>query len=223
MKVLPKLSTLLLALSLSDILVCAQSTTGSLAGTTTDPSGAAVPGAMIKVESTARGIIRDTRSSDLGTYNVPLLPPGAYKVIVTHDGFRPVTQSGIDLSVNQVARLDFSLQIGSVTDTVLVTADAPLVDADASSLGQVDRAKVDALPLNGRMTLRLVQLTPGVLNGVDATGQFGDISVGTFDDVNISINDVRVGADATVIDGVPARNPLVDARGTVQTVMEPVF
>jgi hypothetical protein len=219
MKVLTKLSTLLLGLPLSVMLVWAQSTTGSLTGTVTDPSGAAVPGALIKVESATRGITRDTRSSDLGTYIVPLLPPGVYRVTVSQDGFRPVTQSGIDLSVDQVAKLDFSLQLGSVTDTVLVSSDAPLVDSETSALGQVvDRAKVDALPLNGRMTLRLVQLTPGVLNGVDATGQFGDISVGTFDDVNISINGARAGANATVIDGVPASTGFLNLFTAVPSV-----
>ena len=197
----------------------AQSTTGGFTGTVTDPTGAAIPAASVTVESSDNGITRQTRTSDLGTYTVPLLPPGVYTVKAAHDGFRPVTRSGVELRVDQMARLDFSLQVGAVTDSVVVTGEAPLVDSDTSSLGQViDRAKVDSLPLNGRMTLRLVQLTPGILAGVDATGQFGDISVGTFDDVNFSINGGRAGANATVIDGVPASTGFLNLFTTIPSV-----
>ena len=199
--------------------IYAQSTTGAITGTITDPSGAAIPSATIKIVETDSGFTRQTLSSDLGTYSRPLLPPGVYQVTVSHDGFRSITRSGVELKVDQVARLDFTLEVGAVSEKMEVTADAPLVDSETSALGQViDRAKVDRLPLDGRMTFRLVQLTPGILSGVDAQGQFGDISVGTFDDVNFSINGGRAGANATVIDGVPATTGLLNLFTTVPSV-----
>ena len=126
-----------------------------------------------------------------------------YRITVLHDGFRPVTRSGVELKVDQVARLDFVLEVGAVSDKVEVTANAPLLDSETSSLGAVvDQSKIVSLPLNGRMTLRLVQLTPGILAPPGSNGQFGDISVGTFDDINFSINGGRAQSNTVVLDGV---------------------
>ena len=211
------ITAIVLALSAGSLY--AQSTTGAITGTVTDPSGAGIPTANIKIVADATGLARETRSGVLGNYSISLLPPGVYHVTVTHDGFRTLTRSGVELKVDQVARLDFALEIGAVSEKMEVTSDAPLVESETSALGQViDRAQLDSLPLDGRMTFRLVQLTPGVLSGVDAQGQFGDISVGTFDDINFSINGGRAGANATVIDGVPASTGFLNLFTTVPSV-----
>ena len=213
------MSRLLAILALSQVSLLAQSTTAGITGTITDATGASIPAASITVTSDATGVTRQTRSGDLGNFTISLLPPGVYQIKVVHDGFKPVNRSGVELKVNQVARLDFALEVGGMSEKVEVTADATQIESETSSLGQViDRSKVDSLPLDGRMTFRLVQLTPGILSGVDAQGQFGDISVGTFDDINFSINGGRAGANATVIDGVPASTGFLNLFTTVPSV-----
>ena len=214
-------STLMVLLALCIAAVCleGQSTTAEITGVITDGSGAAVPNASITVANRNTGFTRKTSSGEQGIYRVPLLPPDVYRVTVTHEGFRPVTRPDVELKVDQTARLDFVLELGAVAESVTVEANAPLLDSETSALGQVvDRAKVDSLPLDGRMTFRLVQLTPGILAGVDAQGQFGDISVGTFDDINFSINGGRAGANATVIDGAPASTGFLNLFTTVPSV-----
>jgi len=197
----------------------AQSTTAQITGRVSDPSGAVIPGALITVANVDTGVKRQTESNELGHYAVPLLPPGTYRVTVQKEGFRPVTRTGITLQVDQVARVDFVLEVGAVTETVEVSAAAPLLEQDSSSLGQViDSSRILNMPLNGRMVFRLVQLTPGVLAPPGAKGQFGDISVGTFDDVHFSINGGRAQSNEVLIDGVPATTGFLNLFTTVPSV-----
>ena len=197
----------------------AQTTTATVTGTITDPSGASVPNAEITVASEATGVNRQTRSSESGNYTVSLLPTGVYRVTVTSKGFKPMTRSSIELKVDQVARIDFVLEVGGQTETVVVTSDAPLLDSETSSLGQVvNSEKVVNLPLNGRMTFRLVNLTPGILTPGGSGGQFGDISVGTFDDSNYSINGGRSQSNAVVVDGVPSNTGPLNLFTTIPSV-----
>src|SRR5581483_10426455 len=146
MKLTAQLSCLA-AITLFSGYLHAQSTTAGITGTITDATGASIPAAPITVASDATGVTRQTRSSDLGTYTVSLLPPGVYHITVVHDGFRPVTRSGVELAVDQLARLDFSLEVGAMTEKIEVAGNAPLIDSETSSLGQVvSRDKVDSLP-----------------------------------------------------------------------------
>jgi hypothetical protein len=213
----------LIALSIAQALLAgamlAQSTSATVTGTITDQSGGSVASAKISVTNDATGTSRETRSSASGNYAVSLLPAGIYRITVLSDGFRPVTRSSIELKVDQVARIDFVLEVGAISEKVEVTADAPLLDSETSSLGQVvDQEKVVNLPLNGRMTFRLVQLTPGILAPSGANGQFGDISVGTFDDTNFSINGGRSQSNAVVVDGVPANTGFLNLFSTIPSV-----
>jgi hypothetical protein len=218
-KAMSRFSSLLLSMALGASWMYAQSTTAAITGLITDASGASIPGASITVASESTGLNRQTKSGNLGNYTVSLLPPATYRITVTHDGFRPITRSGVELKVDQFARLDFVLEVGAVSDQVEVTANAPLLDSETSSLGEVvDHAKIVSLPLNGRMTLRLVQLTPGILTPPGSNGQFGDISVGTFDDVNFSINGGRAQSNAVVLDGIPATTGFLNLFTTIPSV-----
>jgi hypothetical protein len=197
----------------------AQSTSATVTGTVTDQTGASIGAAAISVANDATGVNRQTRTSDSGNYAVSLLPAGVYRITVVRDGFRPVTRSSIELKVDQVARIDFTLEVGGVTEKIEVTADAPLLDSETSALGQVvDQDKIVNLPLNGRMTFRLVQLTPGILAPPGSNGQFGDVSVGTFDDVNFSVNGGRAQSNAVVVDGVPANTGFLNLFTTIPSV-----
>jgi len=183
----------------------AQSTSAQITGTITDPSGAVVPQASIRVVQSGTGLVRETQSNDAGNYVVPLLPPGKYRITAEKQGFKPMVRPEIELQVDQVARIDFVLQVGDATQTVEVAAPAPLLDQETSALGQViDNRTILQMPLNGRMAFRLVQLTSGVLTTASSNGQFGDISVGTFDDNVFSVNGGRARTNEVMVDGVPS-------------------
>jgi len=194
-----------LACALLQVPIFSQTTNAQLTGIITDQSGAPVPLALVTATNEQTGIRREAQSNESGNYAIPLLPPGAYTIDVHREGFRSITRSAVELQVAQVARVDFGLEVGSVTQTTEVTGQAPLLDQSSASLGQVIGSKqILDLPLNGRSTFRLVQLTPGVTGVPSTNGQFSDIPVNTMDDSIISINGGRAKTNPILIDGVPS-------------------
>lgn len=151
---------LLLVVSLATLL--AQRAT-QLTGRITDPTDAVVPGADVTVTNEDTGIRRETRSNELGYYVVPLLQPGRYAVTVQKQGLRPIRRSGITLEVDQAARVDFVMEVGTVTETVQVTANVAAVDTQSATLKEVvEERRIRELPLNGRDATQLILLLPGV-------------------------------------------------------------
>ena len=143
----------------------AQTTSTSILGTVTDPSGAVVAGANVSVLNARTGIKREDVTSTTGDYNFPLLDVGDYEVIVTMPGFKTETRK-LTLQVNQKARVDFTLEVGTQSDRIEITAEAAALHTDDSSLGQVvEQRRVIELPLNGRNLAGLAVLQPGVQFG----------------------------------------------------------
>ncbi|MBM3740607.1 MAG: carboxypeptidase regulatory-like domain-containing protein, partial [Acidobacteria bacterium] len=176
----------------SGIALYGQGTSGQITGSVTDASGAVIPGAAVAAVNDGTGLKRDAVTNDQGNYLLSPLPPGVYRVSVSKTGFRPMARTDLTLAVDQTARLDFALELGTVSETVEVSATAAQVDQDTSALGQViDGAKVLNMPLNGRSPLRLTQLTPNVAVAPTGNGQFQDIPVNMMDDSMISINGGR--------------------------------
>jgi hypothetical protein len=133
-----------------------------IGGTIRDPSGAVIPGVAIVVTKVDTGVSRRTESNEFGFFVVPLLPPGEYRIRLAKDGFRPMTQTGIILQVNQQARLSLTMEVGAVAEEVTVTAAAPLLETATAGRGQViDNKKIVELPLNGRDYLQLALLSVG--------------------------------------------------------------
>lgn len=129
----------------------------------TDSSQAAAPGAAVIVLNVETQASRKTISNEQGFFTLPLLPPGPYQVTVQREGFR-TAKSGLRLIVDQVATLDFVLEVGAIAESVEVSAQAAALDAQTSSLGQlILNTRIQNIPLNGRSAFRLVQLTPAVL------------------------------------------------------------
>src|ERR1051326_2754111 len=95
----------------------AQTSTAQITGTVTDASSAAVPNAKVTAENMSTGIQRGTISSAEGYYTIPYLQPGKYAITVQKEGFRPINRSGITLNVSQSAKIDFVLEVGTVTET----------------------------------------------------------------------------------------------------------
>src|SRR5688572_23281925 len=152
--------------------VVAQVTTATIVGNTADPSGAAVPGAQVTARNVDTGLTRTVISGEDGTYRLEFLPVGNYALEVTANGFKKAYLSGIVLQVNDTSRVDVSLTVGQVTETVTVTDTASQVNTSTSEIGRtIQSAEIVSLPLVERNVYTLLDLTPGVQsnnNGVAA-------------------------------------------------------
>src|SRR5579864_893217 len=146
------------------VFTLAQSTTGRILGTLTDPSGAAVAGATVVVTDVQRGTSRTVTTDESGAYTVPNLQPGTYKIHVEAKGFKSVERSNVQIEVATDIRSDFTLQPGQVSETVTITEDVPLVNTTSATLGgTLSNKEINDLPLNGRNYENLLQLRPGVM------------------------------------------------------------
>lgn len=144
-------------------ILSAQTPTGQITGLVTDSTGAVAPDARIIVRNIETGVEQTTTAGSQGYYTVPLLQPGRYQVTVQKQGFRSVTRSGLTLNVNQALRIDFALDVGAVSESVSIIAEAPLIQTADSAVGSViDNKRVLDLPLNGRNPFALAGLAPGV-------------------------------------------------------------
>ena len=140
----------------------AQVVTGTLLGTVQDPSGRVLPGVNIQAVLVDRNLQRTVITNDEGQYEISFLPVGIYRVTASITGFKAQVQQNIELRIDQRLRVDFSLQIGSVTQQVTVSGEPPLVNADSPNIGEViEQTRVTELPLKGRQFVELVLLTPG--------------------------------------------------------------
>jgi hypothetical protein len=139
-----------------------QQVTASITGRVTDASGAAVANAKVSATSVERGTVYPTSTNADGYYNLPFLPVGTFNVKVENAGFQTATQSNVTLQLNQAAKMDFQLQVGSVETTVEVTAGAPVLQTESTQLGQVIDSRTNTtLPLATRNYVQLTLLAPG--------------------------------------------------------------
>jgi len=133
----------------------------TLVGTVFDSTSAAVPNARIIATNKGTNVSREVSGNERGDYIVANLAPGFYQIVAEHQGFRRTVVGQIELLVNQTARVDLVLQVGTLTETVEVSATAPLVESETSSVGQViERNLISDLPLKGRAVFELALLSP---------------------------------------------------------------
>lgn len=198
----------------------------SVTGSVTDKSGAAINAAKVVAQNQETQISREVAADESGLFTIPLLPPGRYRVSASKDGFRQAFQT-ITLEVNQTARFDFQLEVGTVTESVEVKASAPLIESDSSSIGQVvEQRQVAELPLNGRNFVQLATLGPGV-TGV-GFGSRGTIMSGSRPDdlrpgSEIFANGNREGSNNFLWDGIDNNERLtlsIVLRPSVEAVRE---
>jgi hypothetical protein len=142
----------------------AQNTGATVAGTVTDPQGNAVPDANVVLTSSTTNVPFTTKTNGSGIYRITGLLPGSYRANVAHEGFKSTVKDGIDLHVDDQISLDFSLQVGTVSQSVTVEAGAPLIESESTTIGQVIESRtIEDQPLNGRNVYDLVALAPGVI------------------------------------------------------------
>ena len=145
------------------LLVCAsawaQQSTAQINGVVRDVSGLSVPGAEIKATQTATGLVRTVVSNQEGAYTLTSLPIGPYLLEFSKNGFTKYVQSGVQLQVDSNPTVDATLKVGSVTESIVVEANASLVETHNTNIGQVvDSQRVSEMPLNGRNPIELVFL-----------------------------------------------------------------
>ena len=171
---LGKIQFAVLALLLGiPVAAVAQVTTATIVGTITDPGGANVPGAQVTARNVDTGLSRTVTSGDAGTYRIEFLPVGKYDIEVSYTGFKKALLSGIVLQVNDTSRVDVSLAVGQVNETVTITDSAPPeINTSTSEIGRtIQSGEITSLPLVERNVYTLLDLTPGVQsnnNGVAA-------------------------------------------------------
>ena len=172
---------------------------GSITGTVKDPSGAALSGATVVIASPERGINRQTTTNSTGEYNESALSPGSYNIFVTATGFKKYQAKDVKLDVGEKARIDVTLEVGSISTEVVVQGESVAqVETQSSELaGTVSGKEITQLNLNGRNFTSLVTLVPGVSN---QTGS-DEPSVGINGSVAFSMNGGRTEYNAWELDG----------------------
>ena len=155
--------TFALTLLLNSASTFGQSSTGTIVGTIRDSSGAVLPGVSVTIRNEGTNSTRDVVTGASGDYSAPLLPPGSYEVSAALTGFGKKVARNIQLQVNQTVRMDFALPVATLQEDVQVSATAPLIQTDTSSIGQVvGQVQIENLPLNERNFVNFAYLAPGV-------------------------------------------------------------
>src|SRR5262249_34970047 len=132
-----KLLLLGAVICLYSVPLMSQEVSAAITGHVTDPSGAAIVGASVVAKDVQRGVEWPTKSNEDGIYAFPRIPTGLYSLRVEAQGFKTHEQAGIQLEVNQRARIDVSMQVGQITESVSVTAETPLMQTDTTQVGTV--------------------------------------------------------------------------------------
>jgi hypothetical protein len=191
---------------------CAFAQTASIRGLITDPSGASLVGAKVTLKNTQKGWTRAVMADQDGSYTFTQIAPEVYSLSVEAAGFTAEERSGIVLQVNQDARLDFALKVGSTSDRVVVMAESPLIQSENASTGAVvDEQKIKELPLNGREFWQLAQVSPMVFTPPQGSslGFRGGFNVaGNAEVTNQFVMDGIDNNDQTT--GQPTHRPSVD-------------
>src|SRR5215475_6826070 len=188
------------AIALFAVLLCvtpafSQTETATISGRVTDPTGAAISGADVQVQNVLNGQEIAVKTNTSGLYVATGLQPGNYRLVVSNPGFKQIVKPDVVLNVQSNASLNFSMTIGSVSETITVRGGAPLIDTEGASVSTViNRQFVENIPLNGRSIQALINLVPGVVLTPASFAEPGQFT----------INGQRSDANYFTIDGVSA-------------------
>src|SRR5438876_5284615 len=193
----------MLCFVLLSVLPAVAQTQAGISGVIHDPSGAVIPGVTITVTNPATNFSRSAISNEAGVYNFPALQPGRYNMKVELPGFRTITQNDVELQIQQSARLDFTLQVGDLSQTVEVSGAAALIATENATVGTViENKRIVDMPLNGRNFLQLVALSPNVSYGFSDSTQAITRQGGSRAQQNISVAGQRSEFNHFTLDGV---------------------
>jgi len=199
-------------------LLVAQTDTGSIIGTVTDPTGAVIPNASVTATNTDNGLKLSAVSNGSGEFTILAVPRGNYKVVIAATGFQSQSVE-VKITVTTAQVVAFHLKPGTVSTTVEVTGAAPLIDTSDAAIGAaIEGKQVTDLPLNGRNFTQLALLTPGVTRGAygdEASGGGSSNYTETSRNnesgsASIAVNGLRPQADNYILDGVDNNDGLVN-------------
>ncbi len=181
------------------VCACAQSTDAVLSGNVSDPSGAAVPGAVVTVTNVKTGVVATTKTNEAGVYLFAALPPGLYRLEAEHPGFRRTVLSDVQLEVGARMSLNIQLEIGTPVETVEVSAQAEtaLGYVTASVGGMVAGQRLTDLPIPARNSLSLVYVHAGLVGDNFSGARIGTLNI-NLDGINIQDNRINVGVSSPI-------------------------
>lgn len=226
------LASVLACVILGGAALAQTASTGALTGTVTDNTGAVVPSAKVTVTNETTGETRTVTTQTNGSYTVPLLLPGSYRVEFSTSGFKQAIKSGLGINVTETSRFDVQLEVGGVQEQVNITSEATVLQTESSALGRVtDRQLVGNLPLVTRNFTQIVTLSPGIAANVTNATELGRGSGGNSQgnfrahgasgaDNNFQMNGLQVNdlqASGSFSGGIPIPNPDAIQEFKVQT------
>ncbi|MCL5744776.1 MAG: carboxypeptidase-like regulatory domain-containing protein [Acidobacteria bacterium] len=196
MRIIQLLAVLLLSVSVS----LAQESRGAILGRVLDPSGAVIAGARLQAQNTATNVVASAVTNQEGNFEIPYLLPGVYRVTAELAGFRKGVRENVEVRVDDRLTVDFTLQVGDVAESVVVSAETPMLDAASASLGSiVDQRRATDLPIQGGNAFALTRLAPGIgVKGGHDQGHPGMAVTG-----GLMVNGTRGGSSDVTMDGAP--------------------
>ncbi|MBI4893857.1 MAG: TonB-dependent receptor [Acidobacteria bacterium] len=191
----------ILAAALAAASLAAQSTYGSLRGTVADSNGGVIPGVKVSLVDEATNLSRSTLTNETGEFTFASVTPSGYRLVAEAPGFKKFERAGVSVATQQAVTVDMKMELGAVTESVMVTEEVPLLETASASQGQVvDRQKLTDLPNLGRNPFMMSRLSPTVQQvGNPAYNRMQDQSGSS----QISINGGPVRGNNYLIDGVP--------------------
>ncbi len=191
---------LLVALVLPVFAAAQTATTGQVAGTVTDPTGALVPGARIILKGQA-GQPRETSSDDAGGYRFNLVPPGVYEMEASASGFAAQSVRKVVVNITESAQVNFELKVAGAGEVVTVTAEVPLLRTDSATTGRVvQETTIRQLPLPTRNFQQLLTLSTGTSGSISNSSELGR------GDAVINVNGQRTTSNSVLINGVDSNS-----------------
>jgi hypothetical protein len=177
-------------------------TMGTITGEVKDSSGGVIPGATVTAQNVGTNAVRTQTSNEVGAFSFPALPPGDYVVKAELQGFN-AAQNKVELHVEQVLRLNLTLETGAISEDIQVVGFSPLISTENATIGTIiENRRIVELPLNGRNFLSLIALSPNVSAGFAGPGQAGDRQGGSRANQQISISGQRREFNYYTLDGV---------------------
>ena len=181
--------------------------TSSIVGQVQDPSGAAIAGATVTLTETQTNAKRITTTNSVGEYNASSVPPGSYRIEVEKAGFQKLTREGVILTTASTLNVDLTLQLGSQTQSVVVTEQAPLLQNQSAEISTlVDSRQIVDLPLATRNFTELILLTPGANAGSAGNLAEGGSAYSIRGGANYNVNGAMASGSPYLIDGLYNRN-----------------
>ena len=180
-----------------------QTPSGEISGVVADQSGAAVTGVKITLTNIAINAIREVQTNEAGLYAFPALPPGVYTLKAEKTGFRAVERSNLEVQVGSANRIDLALEVGELTNLVVITGGAPLLQSENASIGTViENRSIVELPLNGRNYLQLASLIPGATTNGPSSSQGKQRMGGQRNSFALNVSGQRIHYNHYSLDGI---------------------